>query len=215
MTRIAEWMQPRQLPHACNGLASALMFHLRSNAKHTGEVDEMNSILHSLEEQRFHTIISPNQRIRAHKPPCSLPSAQIETPTHRGVRPSSIDTKDCSSTFTPSSYSFDAPGLGDNRLTPLQGISQAPTTMQSLNHDLSSPKALYRRICASLSRNIKEHHRSVNAAFYLLYGSRTTDDQKFDAANARSGFSQNDAGVGGFKKSMERYHYEMNGEDKA
>lgn len=156
-------------------------------------------------------MISLNQRIRAHKRSSSLHPQQRKAPTHHIARRTSTDTTDSSSISAPLIHSFDASGLVENCSTEGRSIEQAPATMQLLNRDLFARGTLRRRLCASLSRKVKEHHISVNAAFHLQHGSVTTDGRNPSIVYVERGFGRKDGEVEGFRSSLKVYHRDING----
>ena len=151
-------------------------------------------------------MISPNQRIRPHKPSPSLPPKQAKTPTHHTSRSPSTDTTDTSCTTAPLIYSFDAPGLVEkNHCISTQSTEQASIATQPVNRDLCARSTPCRRLCALLFRKIKEHHTSVNAAFHLQYGSVAIDGRD------SCGYGRKDGEVGGFRNSLKKHHREIDG----
>jgi hypothetical protein len=83
--------------------------------------------------------------------------------------------------------------------------------MQLLNRDLFARGNFRRRLRASLSRKIEEHHTSVNAAFHLQYGSVMKNGQNPSIVYVERGFGRKDGEVGGFRDRMKKYHREING----
>ena len=151
-------------------------------------------------------MISPNQRIRRHKPSPSLPPKQAKTPTHHTSRSPSTDTTETPSTTAPLIYSFDTSGLVEkNHCISTQSTEQPSIAIQLVNRDLCARSTSCRRLCTLLSRKIKEHHTSVNAAFHLQYGSVVIDGRD------PCGYRRKDSEIGGFRNSLKKHHREIDG----
>ena len=133
-------------------------------------------------EQNIYIMISPNQRILAHKPSPSRFPAQTKASTPYAIRRTSVETTDPPSTSTHPVYSYDASGFADDGSTSSQKTSQSSITRHPL----------HRHIFASLSRKFRAHHQSVDSSSNPQHGSNAIDEPHPGDTHARGGGFKNE-----------------------
>lgn len=161
-------------------------------------------------DQPIYAMISTDQCNCVYTSSFPRPSVQPEALLYYATQSTSVDSTGSTYTSTSSVWCFSALDAADHRLISPQNTSETSTATELLDRDLRVHTTLCRRIRAFLLRKIREHHRSVNAAFNLQYGSITTDGTSCGATRAAGRLSWGHSEEG-FKNGLARYHREING----
>lgn len=133
------------------------------------------SYCESLHLRQIYNMIPPSQCIR--DTPSSPPVTRSEVTNYHHLCRASRDTTKTSSTTSLLADPIDVPSPSYRDTTYSERSSSTSSTMRLLDSRTTTSKTLFRRVSASLSRRLREHHQGVNAAFHLQYGSITTKGQ--------------------------------------